>query len=74
MSHEIGSVKNFEDVWFNAKSLANILSMAEIRKVCRITVDTSVEAALTVHHRDGSLMKSKEYKSGLYYFDIAETV
>jgi hypothetical protein len=35
-------------------------------------MDTSVEAAMTVHRLDGSLMKFKEYGSGLYYFDTAE--
>jgi hypothetical protein len=48
-STEIGTVKNFGDVWFNTNSLANILSMADVRKVCRITMDTSLEAAMTVH-------------------------
>ena len=38
------TVTNFGGVWFNTKYLANILSMAAIRKVCRITMDTSVEA------------------------------
>jgi hypothetical protein len=70
-STEIGTVKNFGDVWFNTNSLANILSMANVRKVCRITMDTSLEAAMTVHRQDGSHMKFTEYKSGLYYFDTA---
>ncbi len=67
----MGHVKNFGHVWFNPDSLANILSMAEVRKVCRITMDTSVEPAMSVHRRDGSIMKFNEYKSGLYYFDTA---
>jgi hypothetical protein len=68
-SNQIGTVKNFGDVWFNTNSLANILSMAEVRKVCRITMDTSLEAAMHVHRKDGSLMKFQEYRSGLYFFD-----
>jgi hypothetical protein len=58
-------------VWFNTHSLANILSMAEVRKVCYITMDSSIEPALTVHRHDGSHMKFVEYKSGLYFFDTA---
>ena len=73
MSHQIGMVRNFGDVWYNEKSLANILSMAEVRKMCRITTDTSVEAALTVHRKDGTLMKFREYKTGLYFFDTKES-
>jgi hypothetical protein len=67
ISSQMGTVKNFGDVWFNTDSLANILSMAAVRKVCRITMDTSVEAAVNVHRKDGTIMKFKEYKSGLYY-------
>jgi hypothetical protein len=65
----MGTVCNFGDVWFNTDSLANILSMAEVRKKCRITMDTSVEASMDVHRQDGSIMKFKEYRSGLYYYD-----
>jgi hypothetical protein len=67
----MSTVKNFGDVCFNMNSLANILSMADVRKVYRITMDTSIEAAMTVHRQDGSHMKFSEYKSGLYYFDTA---
>jgi hypothetical protein len=48
-SSKMGTVTNFGDVWFNEDSLANILSMAAVRKVCRITMDTSIEAAMHVH-------------------------
>jgi hypothetical protein len=71
LSTQMGHVKNFGHVWFNPNSLANILSIAEVRKVCRITMDTSVEPAMYVHRRDGSIMKFNEYKSGLNYFDTA---
>ena len=69
ISTQLGTVNNFGDVWYNEKSLANILSMAAVRKVCRITMDTSIEAAMHVHKQDGTIMKFAEYTSGLYYFD-----
>jgi hypothetical protein len=69
LSNLMGHVKNFGDVWFNQHSLANILSMAEVRKKCRITMDSAIEAAITVHRTDGSLMKFTEFSSGLYYYD-----
>jgi hypothetical protein len=69
ISSQMGTVKNFGDVWFNTDSLANILLMAAVRKVCRITMDTSVEATMNVHRKDDTIMKFKEYKSGLYYYD-----
>jgi hypothetical protein len=68
-SSKMGTVTNFGDVWFNEDSLANILSMAAVRKVCRITMDTFIEAAMHVHRKDGTVMTFKEYKSGLYYYN-----
>ena len=65
-------MKNFGDVWFNENSLANILSMAAVRKMCRITMDASVEASINVHRKDGTAMKFKEYKSGLYYYEAGK--
>jgi hypothetical protein len=69
ISREICMVKNFGDVWFNANSLANILSMAEVRKVCCITMDMSYKAAMNVHHLDRSIMMFLEYETGLYYYN-----
>jgi hypothetical protein len=69
VSCQMGTIRNFGGVWFNTESLANTLSTAEVRKVCRITMDTSVDASMDVHSRDGSIMKFQEYKSGLYYYD-----
>jgi hypothetical protein len=68
-SSKMGTVTNFGDVWFNEDSLANILSMAAVRKVCRITMDTSIEVAMHDHRKDGTVMTFKEYKSGLYYYN-----
>ena len=59
LSTKIGTVKNFGNVCFNTVSLANILSMAEVRKVCRITMDTAYKAALLVHRCNGTIMNPK---------------
>jgi hypothetical protein len=32
-------------------------------------MDTSVEAAMNVHHQDGSILKFREYQSRLYFYD-----
>ena len=66
-----GVFPNLGTVWFNPSSIANILSLAEVRKVCRVTLDTSAEPALCVHRRNGSIMKFVEHASGLYVFDTA---
>jgi len=71
VSSLIGNIKNFGTVWYNPKLLANIFSLAAVRKLSRITMDTNVKPALCVHRTDGSVMKFSEYKNGLYYHDAA---
>jgi hypothetical protein len=65
----IADFKNLGVVWYNPKSIANILSLADVRKVCRVTMDTDQEAAMTVHKCDGTHMKFLEHADGLYYYD-----
>ena len=71
MSTMIGDLQNFGEVWYNPKSLANILSLAHVRKTCRVTMDTAIENCLIIHRQDGTEMKFREYKTGLYYFDAS---
>jgi hypothetical protein len=59
---------NLGPVWYNSDSLANILSLSEVRKVCRVTMDTGDEAATSVHRLNGSVMKFVKHKSGLNVF------
>jgi len=74
ISSLVGDIKNFGTVWYNPDSLANISSLAAVRKLCCITMDTSVEAALCVHCSDGSITKFIEYGLGLSYHDAAAAV
>ena len=72
-SSMVGDFPNLGEVWFNEDSIANILSLAEVRKVCRVTMDTSEEPALLVHRIDGSVMKFDEHPSGLYIYKCNST-
>ena len=72
VSNMIGEFKNLGTVWYNPKSIANILSLSEVRRVCRVTLDTSKESALCVHRIDGSLMKFIEHQSGLFVYATAD--
>jgi len=67
-SYQVGEFPNLGTVWYNPNSIANILSMKEVRKVCRVTMDTSIEPTLCVHRLDGTTMKFEEQESGLYVF------
>ena len=69
----VADFPNLGKVWFNAASIANILSLAEVRKVCRVTMDTETEPALCVHRLDGSVMKFIEHPCGLYVYDSGNT-
>jgi hypothetical protein len=62
---------NLGPVWFNRDSIAKILSMADVRKVCRVTMDASNEPSLLllVHQVDGLVMRFVEQASGLYAYD-----
>lgn len=64
----IGDFPNLGPVWYNQESIANILSLADVHKVCRITMDTANAAEFRVHRLDGSVMVFNEHPSGLYVF------
>jgi hypothetical protein len=70
-SHYIGDNATFRTVWYNPESLANILSMALVRKSHKIMMDSSVEPALLVHCNDRRVFKFREFESGLYFFDTS---
>jgi hypothetical protein len=65
----IADFKNLGTVWYNPESIANILSLSQVRKVCRITMDTTQELAMVLHKQDGTTMKFQEHTDGLYYYD-----
>ena len=69
----IGNFPNLGPVWFNKESIANILSLADVRKVCRVTMDSSAAATMNVHRLDGSVMSFNEHPSGLFVFKANDT-
>ena len=71
-SRNVADTKYFGQVWFHQKSLANILSLADVVKYAKVTMDSSVKKSMFVHREDGCVMEFKQYKTGLYYFDVAE--
>ena len=73
-SRDIADTKYFGQVWFNEESMANIFSLADVCKYARVTMDSDVKKSMFVHREDGYVMEFKQYKSGLYYFDVAEQV
>jgi hypothetical protein len=71
-SKDVAGTQHFGQVWFNEKSMANILTLADVVKYARVTMDSAARKSMFVHRHDGVIMEFKKYKSGLYYFDLAE--
>ena len=71
-THLIGDLPGFGPVWYNKGSLANILSLAAVRKTSRISYSNK-EAAIIVHKKNGDELKFKETGGGLYYYTIKPT-
>jgi hypothetical protein len=67
-SDMVGDFPNLGEVWYNSNSIANILSLADVRKVCRVTMDSLVDPSMHVHRLDGSVMRFVERESGLYVY------
>ena len=61
----VGDFPNLGTAWYNKHSIANILSLSDVRKVCRVTMDTREDTAMCVHRLDGSLMR---FVSPVYMF------
>jgi hypothetical protein len=66
-----GHLKLLPDVtmYYNLKSLANILSLLTVTSKYKVTMDSSVTDAITVHLNDGKQLVFCRCGNGLYYFD-----
>jgi hypothetical protein len=67
-SNMVGNFPNLGKVWYNHELIANILSLADVRKVCCIMMDLATEPALHVHCLDSTVMKFFKHPLGLYVF------
>ena len=70
-STKVADLPGFFKVWFNPKSMLNILSFAEVRKKFRVAMDTSTDPSFIVHLKYGKVIKFVEIKSGLYLLDTS---
>lgn len=56
-------------VRYNPTSLANILLLRSVSKICCITIDTHDQAALVLHKHNKDKMKFIESVKGLYFYN-----
>ena len=67
-SKQVADLPGFFTVWYNPKSMINILSWRDVRKKFRITADTTKGNFITVHLASNRKMVFEEVESGLYFF------
>jgi hypothetical protein len=58
--------------WYNPASIANILSLAAIRRLCPVTMDSTRSPSISVHRPDGTVMSFSEHPSGLYIHSLQQ--
>ena len=63
----IGDTQYFNIICFNPQLLANILLLALVSKLYRVTMDSQVSHAMHVHLHDDLVMTFFEIPNGLYY-------
>jgi len=59
-------------VWYNPNGIANILSMANVKKHYRVTYDSVADNAFLVHKPNGVVRKFSQSPNGLFYLDTAQ--
>jgi hypothetical protein len=67
---QVGTLMNYDTVWYSASAIMNILSLAQVKKTFPITYDSNHGNQFVVNkpHHD---VVFKESPSGLYYHDTA---
>ena len=66
-----GILKFFDmPVFVNTNSLANILSLKDVTKRFRVTMESEVEKAMLVHVSKDKAYKFRECGQGLYFLDV----
>ena len=60
-----------ESIWFNPHSIANIMSLDNVAKYFRITMDTDAEKAMLLHKDDGHTMRFTPTGKGLYHHNLS---
>ena len=70
VTHLVGDLPGFGQVWYHAEGIANILSLAHVKNKYRITYDSHQGNTFNVHVTKERVRKFKESTMGLYYCDV----
>ena len=61
-----------EAVWFNPHGIANIMSLDNVAKYFRITMDMEADKAMLLHKDDGHMIKFTPTGKGLYHHNLSK--
>ena len=53
-------------VWYAPDSVGDILALCDVRRLCRVTIDTAAQAAFLVHLPDDTVLSFVEHMNRLY--------
>ena len=69
--HEQGHFGDYpHPVWCNPQGIANILSMDNVGKTCRLTMDTAVDAGVAMHGSNGKTVAFEPARKGLRHHHL----
>ena len=66
----MGELPGYGQVWFYEQGIANILSLAKVKKQFRVTYDSWAGGSFIVHKPDGTQRVFRECAKGLHYLDM----
>jgi len=67
-----GDLRGYGTVWYNPKSIANILSLSNVKKKNRVTYDSESDGKFIVIKPDRSCREFKPSGSGLFFLETNE--
>ena len=67
MTNQKSHVRNYGDVWFDKRSITNILSLKNIQKRYRVTYDSTFNRDFIVHKPEGLDMHYIMHRDSLHY-------
>ncbi|GAX11354.1 hypothetical protein FisN_22Lu047 [Fistulifera solaris] len=66
----MADLRGYGSVWFYRQGIANILSLALVKKKFRVTFDSGDGNAFILHKEDGETRQFQESDGGLYYLEV----
>ena len=69
MANQKAHIKNYGEVWYDARAITNILSLKNVKEKYQVTFDSEDGNAFIIHRPGKSNMTFLMHANGLYYHD-----